>query len=296
MSEDPDHHGFGDGLLRATVAADGAELRSLDDARFGPLMWNAGAAWPRVSPVLFPIVGRLNGDRLREGGREHRLTQHGFARDRRFRWLERTDATCRLVLEDDAATREAFPHAFRLELAYAVADGALGVRHLLSNPGTATLPASLGAHPAFRWPLSPAVPADLHRLEFAQDQPDPVRRLEDGLLDPRPRASPVRGATLALDRALFAQDALIFDRPRGTSVRYRAPGALALEIAWTGFRELGVWSKPDAGDFLCVEPWRGHADPAGFTGEFTDKPGVMHLAPGETRELSWTVRAVADPG
>ena len=48
-----------------------------------------GPAWPRHAPVLFPIVGRLAGDQLRHGGSAYRLTQHGFARDRVFAWLER---------------------------------------------------------------------------------------------------------------------------------------------------------------------------------------------------------------
>ena len=288
-----DVYAFGDGALNVAVAAHGAELQSLHDLRFGELLWQAGAAWPRHAPVLFPIVGRLAGDVLRTGGAQHRMTQHGFARDSTFRWLERGAAGCRLVLEDDAATRAAFPWPFRLEIAYAVADGALHVDHRLSNPGAATLPAALGAHPALRWPLVDGAPPEAHRLEFAADEPAPVRRLAGGLLDPQPRPTPIHDRVLPLSRALFADDALILDHLASRSVRYVAPGALALEIAWEGFDTLGLWTRPDAGDFLCIEPWRGHADPAGFTGAFADKPGLMHLAPGEVRSLAWSVRPLA---
>ena len=52
-----------------------------------------------------------------------------------------------------------------------------------------------------------------------------------------------------------------------------------MEISWERFRELGVWSKPGGAPFLCIEPWRGFASPADFDGEFSDKPGVMQIAP-----------------
>jgi len=41
--------------------------------------------------------------------------------------------------------------------------------------------------------------------------------------------------------------------------------------------------------FLCIEPWRGFASPPNFDGEFADKPGVMHIAPGATEVLSYRI-------
>ena len=44
---------------------------------------------------------------------------------------------------------------------------------------------------------------------------------------------------------------------------------------------LGVWSKPGA-DFVCIEPWHGITDPEGFSGDFTEKPGVFVLKAGDS--------------
>ena len=67
-----------------------------------------------------------------------------------------------------------------------------------------------------------------------------------------------------------------------------------LNLAWEGFPHLGVWTKPNLGPegtpaFLCIEPWQGYADPEGFAGEFTEKPGSFLVAPGGTREWSFSV-------
>ena len=49
----------------------------------------------------------------------------------------------------------------------------------------------------------------------------------------------------------------------------------------------------DGARFVCIEPWNGIADPAGFAGDLRDKPGIVQLAPGEERTLRMTV-ALAD--
>jgi galactose mutarotase-like enzyme len=239
--------------------------------------------------VLLPVVGRLKDDTLRHEGRAHKLTQHGFARDKRFAWLNRSATACRLVLHEDTETRAAYPFAFRLEIAYALDDDAIEQRLTVTNPGRGVLPASLGVHPAFAWPLADGVDKTAHLLEFAEPETAPVRRLADGLLRAQSEPTPIAGRTLALEPALFAADAVILPDPASRSVRYTAPGAPAIEVAWEGFRQLGLWSRAE-GDFLCIEPWYGTASPADFDGEFLDKPGLMLIPPGEHRTLSIRIR------
>jgi galactose mutarotase-like enzyme len=285
MRGDDDSTTLGNGEISATILAQGAELASLKDAQGREYIWQAGPAWPRHAPVLFPIVGRLAGDRLRHAGRDHGMRQHGFARDRRFAWVTQGEEACRLVLADDAGTRAHYPFAFRLELGYALHGATLTQDFSITNTGDGVLPASLGAHPAFCWPLPGARGKPGHRLEFEQAEEAPVRRLRDGLLSPEAEPSPVQGHVLPLGEHLFEADALILDRPASRHLRYTAPGAATVEIAWQGFAELGLWSKPGAA-FLCIEPWHGFADPEGFDGEFIRKPGLMLIPPGESRRLS----------
>jgi galactose mutarotase-like enzyme len=284
-----DRHVLENSYLSATIKAEGAELCSLRDAEDEELLWQAGPIWPRHAPVLFPIVGRLQGDVLRHRGNSYPMTQHGFARDRGFAWLQRTGTTCRLALHDDGETRAHYPFAFRLEVAYILADDALEIVCTIGNTGRETLPASLGVHPAFAWPLAEGVEKEAHRLEFEEPEPAPVGRLRAGLLTPEPQPSPIEGQTLSLRPSLFDADALILLQPESRSLRYSAPGAPTIELSWEGYEQLGIWSKQD-GDFLCIEPWRGFASPEEFDGEFSDKPGVMLIPPGERRALLHRIR------
>ncbi|MGL3111474.1 aldose 1-epimerase family protein [Bradyrhizobium sp. BR 1432] len=286
-------HSIRSGWLSAAIKAHGAELCSLKDGGGIEFVWQAGPEWPRHAPLLFPIVGRLANDELRHRGKTYRMTQHGFARDNRFAWTERGESRCTLVLEDSEATRALYPFAFRLTAAYAIDDSGLDLTFTIANTDKEILPASLGGHPAFNWPLQSGLAKESYALTFANAESSPVRRLDGGLLRATTAPSPVKDKSLPLSEALFVDDAIIFDRIESSSVRYAAgQGASTgpwLKMSWRGFRELGVWSKPSGAPFLCIEPWRGHASPAGFDGEFTDKPGLMHIEPGAEERLSFRI-------
>ena len=285
-----DRHTLSSGGLSATIEAKGAELSSLRGADGQEYLWQAGPAWPRHSPVLFPIVGRLSEDSYTHAGVAYRLTQHGFARDLPFTWLSRSETACALVLEDDAESRAHYPYGFRLVLAYEISGSRLTVRYTLTNKNDVPMPAALGAHPAFAWPILPGVAKEEHELRFARDERAPIHGVAGGLLTSAVHPSPVQDRVLDLDPELFAEDALVFTSVASRSVRFSGRGTPVLEVAWEGFEQLGVWTKPGGtGDFLCIEPWHGYASPEGFTGDLTEKPGMMILPPGTERELQWSV-------
>lgn len=289
-----DNHSIRSGGLTATIKAKGAELCSLEHDAGIEFIWQAGPAWPRHAPLLFPIVGRLKDDKLKHRGRTYDMTQHGFARDLRFEWLERSPSRCSLALSDSAETMVRYPFSFRLVVTYSLDASGLEVTLAVSNPGAEPLPASIGGHPAFNWPLQPGLAKEDHALTFAQDEPHPIRRLDGGLLRSATEPSPVRDRKLDLAEQLFDADALIFDRLQSRQVRYGTGQGPWVTMSWSGFRELGVWSKPGGAPFICIEPWRGYASPAAFDGEFVDKPGLMHIAPGATEILSFRIEVGID--
>ena len=159
----------------------------------------------------------------------------------------------------------------------------------VTNLGDDPMPASFGYHPALRWPLPGAPSKDGHIIRFDRPEPAHVRRLDSsGLLDPAPRPTPVEGDTLHLDDDQFAEDALIFDNLASRSLVYQGPGTARVLVDFAGMPELGLWMKPGA-SFLCIEPWQGFSDPAGFTGTLDEKPGMVMIAPGERRSFTMAI-------
>lgn len=277
--------------LTARINPLGAELWSLADAAGREWMTDADPAfWTGHAPLLFPIVGALNGGCYRLGESEYPLPKHGFARTSRFELVAHGADEARFRLTDSGATRAVYPFAFVLDLVFRIEGAALRMTATVENPGDEPMPFSFGFHPAFAWPLPGGADKGEHRIVFAQDEPQSIRRIDpaNGLLLPDSQPTPVEGRVLTPDAALFEADALIWDDLASRSLRYGVPGGPGLDIAFPDTPMLGVWQKPGA-RYLCIEPWQGIADPLGYAGDFRDKPGVVTLPPGEARSFRMDV-------
>ncbi len=278
------------GALSATISALGAELQTLQDSAGRDLLSDGDPRfWSGRAPILFPVIGELNDGGYTLDGQRYAMAKHGIARTSTFAVIEQAAESVTFALEASDATRAVYPFAFRLEIRFAIVGAVLAVTATIANLGDAPMPASFGFHPALRWPLPYGQPRADHTIRFAHDEPAPIRRIDGaGLLLPNALPTPVEGNTLTLRDDLFAADALIFDRLTSRSVSYGAPTGPRIEVSFTGFPTLGVWTKPGAG-FICIEPWQGSADPVGFTGDLRDKPGIIEIAPGSVRNLTMTI-------
>ena len=285
-----DTHEIASGRLKATLRAQGGELTALSDAN-GPLLWHGGPEWPRHAPVLFPIVGRLSDDTLIHEGRSYPLTQHGFARDSLFEWIEKAPQRAVLELRESAETLARYPFRFVLQMIYELAGDTLSVTMRVGNPAETALICGTGAHPAFLWPLAEGIAKPAHRLSFPRAEPGPGLGVAGGLLG-APIPLPFDGTALPLSESLFVNDAIVIPDVANNSVRFAALDAAgreirALTVSWEGYKDLGIWSKPSGAPFLCIEPWFSMASPVGWQGEFAQKPGILTLAPGESRDFVW---------
>lgn len=282
--------------LTVRIASLGAELQSITDASGAEWMTDGDPAfWSGRAPILFPIVGEVANGVIRLDGQEYPLARHGFARRREFVCEEHEqNGWVRFRLSDDAETRAAYPFAFDLELLYAVDGQMLTVTATVRNRGDAVMPFSIGFHPGFAWPLPGGGDKSQHRVIFEKREPGPIRRLdEDGLLRAYEDTPVGEDGVLSLRPELFDADAMIWDRPASRNLVYEGEAsdgmtAPAIDLSFPDCPMLGIWQKPGA-EFICLEPWAGHADPAGFEGDFRAKPGVMEIAPGEERSFMMAV-------
>lgn len=280
--------------LSAVIAAKGAELQSLIPAGGQDVMWSGDPTiWAWHAPNLFPIVGALAGDMLVHEGKAYPIKQHGFLRHSVCAVTRQEPDACSFELTDSEETRAQYPFAFTLSIDYSLTGDRIDCAFTLRNPASTMLFASLGTHPAFRWPLGDA-PRDDHIVLFERDEPEPIRRLTDRLIAPASIPTPVEGRVLRLRDSLFDKDALIFDRLVSRKVIFGDPAGPAVEIDFPDFPDLGIWTKPaGTAPFLCVEPWHGMANPAGFAGEFSKKPGVAAIAPGDARIWRYSLRPLS---
>ncbi len=277
-------------LLAAEIDPNGAQLHSLKDRLGRDYLWHGDPTiWAGRAPLLFPIVGTLNGGKLRLGSRDYALARHGFARGRVFEVVTFTPSSAVFCLRSSPATLAVYPFEFVLEIRYEINGPALSVEAAVRNEGKDSMPASLGFHPGFLWPLPSGEPRAAHFIEFEKDEPAPIRRIDaQGLLSPQSHPTPVTNRRLLLADTLFLDDVIILDTFNSRRVSYGAESGPRIEIGFTDARYLGIWTKPGA-PFVCIEPWQGVTDPAGFNGDFLEKPGIFVVPPGQSHSFGMTI-------
>ncbi|HET8612143.1 MAG TPA: aldose 1-epimerase family protein, partial [Sphingomonas sp.] len=211
-----------------------------------------------------------------------------FARGSRFEVVAHEEARATFRLEANDHTRKLYPFEFRLDVTHSLDGATLTIAAEASNRGEEPMPVGIGFHPALRWPLpgTGSQSKEHHILHFDASEPEPLRSVSpDGLIAAAERPTPVAGDELTLRDSLFTHDALVFDRINSRGLWYGVPGQPGVRVDFADMPMLGVWMKPGAG-YLCIEPWHSRADDEGYAGAFKDKPGVVTIAPGESRRFA----------
>jgi hypothetical protein len=267
------------GQARAVFSAQGAECRQWQiGAR--DLLWSGDdAIWPSIAPVLFPTCGWSREGRIRIGERYYSMPVHGFAAQSSFVGQQIDDRTLCFALQADARTRAHYPFDFHLALTYCLEPSALSVTCEISNAGSGIMPYAVGLHPGFALDWA----AGAHRFVFDEPEQAQVPVIAPGgLFSARQRPVPLEGRVLDLSPELFAAEALCFLDTRSRAFALEAPDG-RLRIEAPDFPHLILWNRM-GGPFLAIESWTGMGDTEGFEGSFFERPSMIHLEPGASRQ------------
>jgi galactose mutarotase-like enzyme len=276
-------------FLAVTVSPKGAELISVRDLHTGfEYIWQADPTiWGRHAPVLFPIVGKVKHNQLLVQGTPYPMSQHGFARDQAFTPVLETDTTCRYTLEPTAQTLAVFPFLFNLELGYELEENTLHCSYTIVNTGTSTLYFSIGAHPGFNLPV-----ADLSQYEirFPEAETSERQLLTEGLFDGRQKPVLTSPHHIALSKTLFDDDAIVFEDLHSRSLSLKHNNSpFEVKVDFEGFPYMGIWTQKSCEQYICLEPWCGHADTTGGHDDISAKPGIEQLEPGARFERGYSL-------
>lgn len=280
--------------VRAVINEHGAELSSLVAKDSGiDYMWSGDSKyWGRHSPVLFPIEGKLKNDSYHFSGQEYQMTQHGFARDQDFTVIENDGSRAVFELTQNEATKAKYPFDFRLRLTYTLTASELSLDYSVYNPAEdSDLYFAIGAHPAFRAPLVPGEAYTDYEIDFAPAKSRKRVPLANSLTDPQAEYA-VDEAHLAVSRELFKDDALIYNLEQEKTIITLQDQAQqhGVKINTKDAKYVGLWSSyPADGQFVCIEPWWGLADPQDADGDLTHKFAINQLAPKQEFQAGFSV-------
>jgi len=275
------------------VGIDGtAQLSSIINKATGvEQMWQAGEAWPWHSPNLFPVIGSLINNQIIVDGKPYDITQrHGFARYSEFLLLESEAAHAKFSLPYSDHTLAIYPFKFDFQILYDLIDNALRVTLKVINMDDKTIYFSTGGHPAFNVPFRKDENYEDYYLEFETEEPLVEHLLSpEGFFSGETRPVKLNGKNLQLTREIFLNDALVFKHIKSRQVTIRShKHDDSITVQFPHFPYLGIWGKTGS-DFVCIEPWLGHADIAGEAVEFKKKAGIQKLEQGHVFEAPYYI-------
>lgn len=281
-------------FIEITVNSLGAELSSLKDAVGTELLWQASKdIWPRHTPVLFPIVGRLKNNSFTYKGQNYSLSQHGFARDKEFLLIEQSENNLKFELTADESTLEIYPFHFSLIISYTLKGATLDISYEIFNPDNKELLFSIGAHPGFSTCRESGESLNDYYLEIEGVSALIAERLQDGLLSGNTYEISLHKNVLPLTTELFDNDALVFKSNQIKSVKLKSKNSgHGIELICNDWPYFGIWTKKGCNQFVCLEPWFGITDSIISNGEINTKEGIIQLDSLARKTVSYRISLI----
>lgn len=268
---------FNCGNTKAHVNAFGAELRSLEVDGFEYLYQGDPAYYGRTSPTLFPIVGRFLNDTYYVGKQYYKMPVNGFAKERNFTVVERSNEHVCFELKQDERTMVMYPFEFTLHVEYALIQKGMNVTFSVQNTGSQSLPYAVGLHTAYRWPLAPELISTDYQLDFEKEE-------DLTSFNPFNWKCPefIKGKGKPIKHEYWSNFTRSFTDIKSKWVGLSCPmHPRAVRIHRSEFDYLAVWTmQEEKAEFLCIEPCMSvHA---GAATTIEERNGTEVLAPGMT--------------
>ena len=274
--------------LQLTVNRIGAELTSIkllaDSTEY---LWQGDTAtWADHAIVQFPIIGNLKNGCYHYQGKTYSMMSHGFARISQFAVAEQSATHAVFQLKSNAETQAIYPFEFLFRVKYSLEGQSIKVGFEVRNEGKGPLYFSLGYHPGFNWPIEKDGQVAGHYLEFSDEESAGRLWMNNNLIDSLQDNYLSAVHQLPLRKSLFQHDAIILEGLQSSNLSLKSVHSeKAVTLTFGKVPYLGIWSPPEAGKFVCVEPWHGIPDTQNASANLSQKRGIIPLP--QSGSFSW---------
>ncbi|MDR3076587.1 MAG: aldose 1-epimerase family protein [Synergistaceae bacterium] len=280
-------------FISVQISETGGEITSVRGADGVEYIWQGDATyWAGRSPHLFPVIGRMFGDKYTLSGKTYKIGRHGFFRHREMRLAECGVKYLMLRMDSDEDTYKEYPYKWDAELEYSLDGPTLRIAFRVTNLGRKKMYFAYGGHPGFFVPLSHCGAFEDYYLQFEPSaSPFEIGLSPNGLVDGRETEYALnKGNRLHMRRSLFNNDTLIL-RDAGESIMLKSnldPHSVTVGFPQSQF--LAIWQAPrtDA-PYLCVEPWTSLPGREGVVENLAQKEDMICLNTHCTYQNDWTL-------
>ena len=277
-------------FLKIDVASLGGALSSIQDRDGLEYLWQGDKKyWSGQAPVLFPICGSLRNNQAVIGGdKKASMPRHGIVRKREFALEKAGDKEIVYSIEANEELLAQYPYDFKLSIGYALSGKSIVITYTVANCSDEVMPFFLGAHPAFNCPLTNDTAYEDYYVEFEQEEncTSATPLPDSGLVDRHTRQPFLENSKrLPLDYKYFAEEAIVLDELKSRKARLRTDKHdKGIEIDFSDFNNLLLWSTANKSPFIALEPWSGLSTCTDESDVFEEKANVTLLPPKSSKQ------------
>ena len=277
-------------FLKIDVASLGGALSSIQDRDGLEYLWQGDKKyWSGQAPVLFPICGSLRNNQAVIGGdKKASMPRHGIVRKREFALEKAGDKEIVYSIEANEELLAQYPYDFKLSIGYALSGKSIVITYTVANCSDEVMPFFLGAHPAFNCPLTDDTAYEDYYVEFEQEEncTSATPLPDSGLVDRHTRQPFLENSKrLPLDYKYFAEEAIVLDELKSRKARLRTDKHdKGIEIDFSDFHNLLLWSTANKSPFIALEPWSGLSTCTDESDVFEEKANVTLLPPKSSKQ------------
>lgn len=273
-------------LLKVSVKLHGAELVSAIEIESGlERMWRGtDDYWAKVSPILFPIVGRVKDNYTFINDERFEMTQHGFLRDQDFSLESLEDSKVTLVYKSLGNHIDVYPFEFEIRVHYILDGYRLEVKWEVKNCSEDEMLYSIGGHPAFA-----INPEDSYSFELMGSGENHLITIDEGHVDREVLVDLPVNVPVTYD--VLKNDAVIYSNIDKVILK-NSVNDQRIVVECEGFNYVGLWANTKHGHmppFVCIEPWYGITDSVTSNHQFKEKSGIRTLLPSQSETLAYTI-------
>lgn len=276
-------------ILKLECTEQGGEMLHLTNKEDGiEIIYQGDEAWSGSNPSLFPIIGSTYNKTYEIAGKQYSMKNHGLIRYARLKG-EQGDDHISYIYESDEETRKQYPFDFSYKITYRLENNQVKIDYRIENTGKEDMPFSFGLHPAFRVPQKQGEMFEEYSIHFENDENANQIIFHDDLSIPSHTQS-VHLNNWQLNRDEIKRFATIVLKDfSSTYVDLEYKNVPKIRISFPGFPFLAIWSHPSPSNFICIEPWFGHADFDQSCSDFYQREGTIILQPHEVFKTGYTI-------
>ncbi len=273
--------------LTVKISNIGATIKSVSTPDGREYIWEGNEKyWKGTCPILFPVCGGLVGDSYRYDGQSYSLGRHGYIRFTEFDVVSSTKTQITFHTQSNPQTMSCYPFVHEFFVTFALKNNGLKVTYGVKNNDKKTMYFSVGAHEGY------ALEHPLNEYSLVFDAHEDIPVYSDGLAPIEEKSVSYDSdgnLILTLSTEQFNSGSVVFHPINSDNVALvSSHGDRRISVDMGGAEYLVLWTVPEA-SFLCIEPWMGYGDPDDFTGEISEKPGIIALDSNECYTFNHTI-------